>query len=54
LGFSLPEYGYACRLHGVDLAIMFGLLMVLSVIVSSLAGIRASRLDPAECLRESV
>ncbi len=51
---SLPEYGYACRLHGVDLAATFGLVVALSVIVSSIAGVRASRLDPAECLRDSV
>jgi putative ABC transport system permease protein len=54
LGASLPEYGYACRLYYEHIAIMLGLVLLFALVVSSLAGIRASRLDPAVCLRESV
>lgn len=52
LANSLPEQGYACILHGQDLSLMFMLVLLIAASASSVAGLRATRLDPAECLRE--
>lgn len=51
---SLPEQGYACVLDGLDVVAMFALAVLIAMIASSVAGLRATSLDPAECLRESV
>jgi len=54
LSSSLPDQGYACILNGPDIVAMFALAVLIAMIASSVAGLRATRLDPAECLRESV
>jgi putative ABC transport system permease protein len=52
LAAGLPDQGYACVLNHADLALMFVLVLVVAAVASSAAGLRAIRLDPAECLRE--
>lgn len=52
LATGLPKQGYACILNPADLALMFVLVLAVAVAASSLAGLRAIRLDPAVCLRE--
>ncbi|MCB1792136.1 MAG: ABC transporter permease [Gammaproteobacteria bacterium] len=52
LADSLPEQGYACVLNVADVGWMFVAVLLIATAASSVAGLRATRLDPAECLRE--
>lgn len=52
LGQNLAGQGYVCRLEPWHLAAAAAATLLVSLIAALAAGYRASRIDPAECLRD--
>lgn len=52
LGSSLAESQFVCRLYPQDMMIAAAITLVIALAASLLGGYRASKVDPAECLRE--
>jgi putative ABC transport system permease protein len=52
LGANLAGQGYVCRLGTQQVAAAAGAALLVALIAAVAAGIRAARIDPAECLRE--
>ncbi|EGV15840.1 ABC transporter permease [Thiocapsa marina] len=52
LGQNLPGQGYVCRLAPEHLLHAAGITLLVALLAASAAGLRASRVDAAECLRE--
>ena len=52
LGQNLAGQGYVCRLEPAHLAVAAAATLLLALIAAAAAGYRASRIDPAECLRD--
>ncbi|WP_295392959.1 FtsX-like permease family protein [uncultured Thiodictyon sp.] len=53
LGQNLAGQGYVCRLEPAHLAGAAAATLLVALIAAAAAGYRASRIDPAECLRDS-
>ncbi|WP_295456723.1 FtsX-like permease family protein [uncultured Thiodictyon sp.] len=51
LGQNLAGQGYVCRLESAHLAAAATATLLVALIAAAAAGYRASRIDPAECLR---
>ena len=51
LGANLAERGYVCRLDSIHIAAAAATTLLFAVFAAVAAGYRASRIDPAECLR---
>jgi len=52
LGHNLAGQGYVCRLEPGHLAAAAAATLLVALVAAVAAGYRASRIDPAECLRE--
>jgi len=52
LGYNLAGAGYVCRLEPAHLAGAAAATLLVALLAGLAAGYRASRIDPAECLRE--
>lgn len=53
LGHNLPGQGFVCRLGPEHLAYAAVITLAVALVAASAAGYRASRVDAAECLRET-
>jgi len=51
LGANLAERGYVCRLEPIHIAVAAAATLLFALLAAVAAGYRASRVDPAECLR---
>jgi putative ABC transport system permease protein len=51
LGANLAERGYVCRLEAIYIALAAAATLLFALLAAITAGYRASRIDPAECLR---
>ncbi len=52
LGANLSESQFVCKLLWTDAVIAGGLTLLVALLASLVGGYRASKVDPAECLRE--
>ena len=52
LGANLAESQFVCKLEWSDAALAGGLTLMVALLASLVGGYRASKVDPAECLRE--
>jgi putative ABC transport system permease protein len=52
LGTHLAEQGYVCRIGVDETLAAAGTTLVIALLAATAAGIRASRIDPAQSLRE--
>jgi hypothetical protein len=51
LGANLAERGYVCRLEATYIAVAAAATLLFALLAAVAAGYRASRIEPAECLR---